>query len=238
MYSTFAWQAYYFDDNIEPQCILVPEKTWAEFVANVRELSNGRLRFTRLSQVISSIIHDKLEYPGPLSKRGMQDSLEQIHEVLKRHLHKQTAILVPLYNLRAAGADSYQASMPLANTVLHFQGSSELKGEILGGSEPKSDVEKLRNSCVLKVLVSGDRESQRALALQETSEALKVLRFVKRWTVAEVRQPPYFNPACFVSPWRSKAQIIIFYEPEADDRVLKPGHYAHDSTTISSEDLC
>ncbi len=237
MYLTFAWQAYYFDDDIEPQSILVLEKAWAKFVANVRELSNGKLRFTRLSQVISSIVHEKLEYPDPLSEQALQVCIEQIHEVLELHLHKPTVVVVPLYNLRAEGADAYQACMPLANTVLYFQGSSVLKGEVQGGSESINDVNKLHNSCVLQVLVSGDRESQRALALQETSEALKVLRFVKRWTVAEVKQPPYFNPASFVSMWCPKAQLLVFYDPEADARVLRTGCYAHDTATISSDDV-
>ena len=237
MYLTFAWQAYYFDDDVEPQSILAPASAWAKFVATVRELSNGKLRFTRLSQIISSTVHERLEYPDPMSEQALKECVEQIHKMLEWHLRKQTVVIVPLYNLRAEGADSFQACMPLANTVLHFHGSSVLKGEVQGGSESKTDVKKLRDCCVLRILVSGDRESQRALALQETTEALKVLRFVSRWTINEVKQPSYFNPACYVSPWRSEAQLLVYYNPESDDRVLKRGLYAHESTKISSDDV-
>lgn len=236
MYLTFAWQAYFFDD-IEPQSILVPEIAWAEFVASIRELSNGRLRFTGLSQVISSTVHKLLEYPNPLSERALQECIERIHEVLEWHLHKQTVVVVPLYNLREAGVSACHTSMPLANAVLHFQSSSELKGEVLGGSESNKDVKKLWDCCVLKVSVSGDRQNQRAVALQESSEALKVLRFVMGWTVAEFKQPPYFNTASLVSVWSSNAQILVFYDPDADNRVLMTGCYAHDTATINSFDV-
>jgi len=237
MYLTFAWQAYYFDDDIEPQSILVPEKAWAEFVANVRELSNGKLRFTRLSQVISSTVHEKLEFPDVLSEQALQECVGQIHVILERHLSKETAVIVPLYNLRAAGADSHRTRMPLANTVLYFRGSSILRGEVPGGSEREKDIRGLYDCSVLSILVSGDIESQRALAIQEANEALKVLRFVKRWSINAVMEPSYFNPASFVSTWRPKAQLLVFFEPEAEDRTLQTGLYAHDSATISSDDV-
>ena len=237
MYLTFAWQAYYFDDDIEPQSILVPEKAWANFVACVRDLSNGKLRFTRLSQVIPSVVHENLTYPDPISEDALDECVENVHEILERHLQKESAVIVPLYNLRAVGADSHRICIPLANSTLYLQGSSILHGEVPGGNERKKDVDRVRDSAVLRILVSGDIESQRALALQEANEALRVLRFVKRWSIKAVNEPPYFNPASFVSTWRPKAQLLVYFNPEAEVRVLKTGLYAHDSATINSDDL-
>ena len=237
MYLTFAWQAYYFDEKEEPQSILVLENEWARFVRQIRDLTNGAIRYTLLSQCISRAIHERLQYPIPLSEQSLKASVDEIHNVVDFHFQKQTSVVVPVYNLRAEGFEAYRTSMALANAVLHFRGSAVLHGEVLGGAEREDDIKALEDCCVLCVTVSGDRESQRAFAIQESLEALKVLRFVRRWSINEVKQPPYFNPASFVSIWRSTAQLLVFYDPDAEVRALKTGLYAHDSAVVRTDDV-
>ena len=237
MYLTYAWQAYYCDDDTQAQSILVPAYAWAEFVATVRELSNERLRYTLLSQVFSSTVHDRLKCPNKLSEQELQDCVESICEILEKYLLRTSVVVVPLYNVQSESVKSDQVCMPLANTRLHFRGSAVLKGDILGGSETEEEIRSLQDCCVLVVTVSGDRESQRAIALRESGEALKVLRFIKRWKVAEVRQPPNFNPARSISLWHESPQLLVYYNPEDEDRRLMPGHYAKDSTTIDTDDI-
>ena len=237
MYLTYAWQAYYFDEDIDPQSILVPESAWADFVRTVQGLSNGRLRYTLLSQVISSTVHDKLEYPTPFSEQVLQECIDKVYEVLDWHQERQAVMIVPLYNMRAAGEDAYRTTIPLGNASLYLRGSSILTGEVWGGNSREADVKAIKELSVLSVPVTGDQISQKEQALRAADEALKILRFVTQWLINTVKDPPHYNPARFVSSWRSKSQILIHFFPDAKDRVLYPCYFAHDSMRVSSRSL-
>ena len=227
---------FYFENIAQPQQLLAPDKAWFQIYDSVYSLYSGRIRGTSLFEHIAKAIQERVSYPTPLSENAMRECCEEVYINISWHQQRQAVHLLTLYNIRPEGYEASSIRMPLANSILHLDGSSILAGDVLTERD-EAEIEELKNSCILEISVKGDLESRKVQADCEAEQANKVLRYVTRWTITRGKTPAWRNPAKYVSLVKSQVRSVAHFYPAAENRVLYLGHCAHDGMSFGKDSL-
>lgn len=211
-------KVYYKENSKEPYQLLVPLKSWHDFLIELGRIFDNKINRKLTGRLISEIVCKLEEFP--FTESNLKRCAEEIFTQLWKHYELIAEALVPLYNIEFLVDKEIQlANAALCPGTCDSIFSQKVNHPDFSLLEARSD-----DNCFLRIEVSGDDESRLSQVEAEVKNSLIVLRFVTMFrTNRENAKHFKYNPASVVA-MRPRGELLILYH-KPDEISERPGYF-------------